>query len=91
MYTQCSQPVNFNTEISILEHHLPVINQCLIPTPQNRALPSVSKNRQIPSVQTTHNSSSTLRTMLRTGYQPYNTPVTLRLIEQYFYLVTDYP
>ena len=44
-YTQCSQPLNFNTEILILQHHLPVINHCLIHTTQNRALPNASNNR----------------------------------------------
>ncbi len=60
-----------NTEISTLDHHLPVINQCLLHTPQNTAFPGVSNNRRVPSLQMTPNSSSRLRTKLQMGYQPY--------------------
>ena len=48
-YTQCSQPVNYNTEISILQHHLPEIKQCLMNTSQNIALPNVSKTYENPA------------------------------------------
>ena len=64
MYTQCSQRVNFNTEISILQHQLPVINQCLVHTPQNRTLRNVSKNRWHPSVQNMHHTFSSVQANL---------------------------
>ena len=77
-YTQCSQPVNFNTEICTLQHHLTVLNLCLMHTTQNRALPNVSENRCVPNVRRTCHSSTTLRTKLNTVYQHYK--LTLRFL-----------